>query len=311
VKGQITLEELSLMESKELLTELNFRGSSLEIFYVLSITGGVPWYLELFSSQQSVLENIKRLCFHKEGALVSEFSRIFGDLFGRRDTVYQRIVRALAEEKITQAQLASRLDYSNSQRLGCYLNDLKTAGFLQKDVSWSVKTGKASKVAQWRLSDNYIRFYLKYISPNMDRIDNNRGLSLYHSLDNFSGLMGFQFENLVINNMTLIIKALGISESEIVFDRSYFQKKTENQSGCQVDYMIQTRLNTLFVIEIKFSRKEVSSTVIAEVQEKMKRIKKPRSFSCIPVLVHVNGVTEELEDSGFFYRIINFSDFIG
>ena len=310
VRGQITLEELSLSESKELLTQLNVRCSNLETFYVLSITGGVPWYLELFSHQQSILENIKRLCFKKEGALTREFSRIFGDLFGRREMIYQKIVLALSEKRLTQPQLAEKLEYSNSQRLSVYLNDLKTAGFIKKEVAWSIKSGKTSKLMQWRLSDNYLRFYLKYIFPNLDKVENNRGVFIYDSLDNFSGIMGLQFENLVLNNTKMLINALGIHESEVVFDNAYFQKTTKTSAGCQIDYMIQTKLNTLFVFEVKFSKREISASVIQEVQEKMNRIKKPKSFTCIPVLVHVNGVTEELEDSGFFYRIINFSDFL-
>jgi len=36
----------------------------------------------------------------------------------------------------------------------------------------------------------------------------------------------------------------------------------------------------------------------------------PKHFSCRPVLVHVNGVTEELENSGFFSEIIHFGDFL-
>lgn len=310
VRGQITLEELSLSESKELLTQFNIRCSRLETFYVLSITGGVPWYLELFSPQQSILKNIKRLCFKKEGVLVREFSRIFGDLFGRRETIYHEIVLTLSGKRLTQSQISEKLNYSNSQRLSVYLDDLKTAGFLKKEVSWSIKSGRASKLMQWRLSDNYLRFYLKYISPNLAKIENDRGESIGNSLDNFSGVMGLQFENLVLNNRKLLIDTLGIHESEIVFDNAYFQKATKTSAGCQIDYMIQTKLNTLFVFEIKFSRREVSASVIQEVQEKMNRIKKPKSFSCIPILVHVNGVTEELEDAGFFYRIINFSEFI-
>lgn len=310
IRGQITLEELSLSESKELLSHLNIRGSHLEIFYILSITGGVPWYLELFSSQQSVLENIKRLCFKKEGALALEFPRIFGDLFGRRETIYQEIVFALMDKTLSQAQLAEKLKYSNSQRFGSYLNDLKTAGFLKHEVSWSLKTGKTSRVMRWHLSDNYLRFYLKYIFPNLNKIENNRGLAIGNSLDNFSGIMGLQFENLVLNNTSLLIKALGIHESEIVFDNAYFQKPTKAIPGCQIDYMIQTTLNTLFVFEIKFSKREISTSVIEEMQEKIHRLKKPKSFTCVPVLVHVNGVTEELEDSQFFYRIINFSEYL-
>jgi hypothetical protein len=32
------------------------------------VTGGVPWYLEQIQTHQSADENIKRLCFEKNGS---------------------------------------------------------------------------------------------------------------------------------------------------------------------------------------------------------------------------------------------------
>jgi ribosomal protein L35AE/L33A len=37
-------------------------------------------------------------------------------------------------------------------------------------------------------------------------------------------------------------------------------------------------------------------------------LKKPKSFSCRAVLIHVNGVTDELEESGYFSKIICFDE---
>lgn len=141
-----------------------------------------------------------------------------------------------------------------------------------------IRSYSISRVTQWRLSDNYLRFYLKYIFPNLMKIENNRECSIVNSLDNFSGIMGLQFENLVLNNTSLLIKTLGIHESEIVFGNAYFQKPTKTIPGCQIDYLIQTKLNTLFVFEIKFSKREISTNVIKEVQEKIRRLKKPKSL---------------------------------
>lgn len=36
----------------------------------------------------------------------------------------------------------------------------------------------------------------------------------------------------------------------------------------------------------------------------------PRRFSCWPVLIHVNGVTESVIDQGYFTEIIDFSEFL-
>ena len=47
-----------------------------------------------------------------------------------------------------------------------------------------------------------------------------------------------------------------------IFDNAYFQKKTTISAGCQIDYIIQTKLNTLFIFEIKFSKRRIAVSFI-------------------------------------------------
>lgn len=44
-----------------------------------------------------------------------------------------------------------------------------------------------------------------------------------------------------------------------------------------------------------------------EMKDKLKRLALPKNVSCFPVLIHVNGVAESVEDSGYFAKIIDFS----
>ena len=74
--------------------------------------------------------------------------------------------------------------------------------------------------------------------------------------------------------------------------------------------MVQTKFNTLYVCEIKFSKNSIGSDVIQEMQQKIDRLKRPKSFSCRPVLIHVNGVTDELKDQNYFAEIIDFCDLL-
>ena len=90
----------------------------------------------------------------------------------------------------------------------------------------------------------------------------------------------------------------------------FFQRKTTRTPGCQIDYLIQTRFNTLFACEIKFSQKELKSEIIKEMQDKLDRFILPRRFSCWPVLIHVNGVDENVIDRGYFTKVIDFSEFL-
>ena len=65
-----------------------------------------------------------------------------------------------------------------------------------------------------------------------------------------------------------------------------------------------------YICEIKFSKNPIGIDVIKEVQEKIYRLKYPKGFSCRPVLIHVNGITDEIIEQGFFAKIIDFCKFL-
>ena len=48
----------------------------------------------------------------------------------------------------------------------------------------------------------------------------------------------------------------------------------------------------LYVCEIKLLKKEIKSSIVHEVKEKIKRLVIPRGFGISPVLIHVNGVED-------------------
>jgi uncharacterized protein len=78
----------------------------------------------------------------------------------------------------------------------------------------------------------------------------------------------------------------------------------------QIDYMIQTRFNTLYVCEIKFHKDPIGMEIIKEMRQKLKALSLPRGYSVRPVLIHVNGVKEQVEEQEFFTHIIDFSQLL-
>jgi hypothetical protein len=122
--------------------------------------------------------------------------------------------------------------------------------------------------------------------------------------------MGLQFENLVAHNRKIIWQLIGLSPEEVIMDGPFFQTPTARQQGCQIDYMIQTRFNNLYVCEVKFSKNSIGPKVIKEMEEKRKRLKVPRFCSVRPILIHVNGVEESILDESYFDKIIDFSQLL-
>ena len=303
----IKLEEMSISTCNKLIESLNKHYSSYEKLKLLSVMGGIPRYLEEIQSGMTAEENIARLCFNKSGILFREFDDIFSDLFGKRSDIYINIILTLLTGSLDYNTICEKLKRKPSSHINECLVDLVSAGFVSRDYKWAIKSGKESKLSVYRLRDNYARFYLKYIAPNRGKIEQDHfRLNQMETLSGWSSIMGLQFENLVLNNRDFIISALGLRPEDIISDNPFFQRKTERMRGCQIDYLIQTRLNVLFVCEVKFSRNEIRSDVIDSMKEKLRRLSVPRGFSCQPVLIHVNGVSGAVIDNRFFYKIIDF-----
>jgi uncharacterized protein len=310
ISHTLTVEELHLTEIKEFWNNPNI--SSFEILKVLSIVGGVPKYLEEINPKLPAEDNIKHLCFTPGGFLVEEFNRIFSDLFLRNSDIYKKIVVCLADGMKTMTEIAAAIDFSKSGRLSEYLNELELSGFIHRDYFWSLKTLQQSSICMYRLKDNYLRFYLKYIAPNMPKIQkDDYAFKSLSALPNWNTILGLQFENLVLHNRKQIQELLGLDSNDVLCDNPYIQRATTQHKGCQIDYMIQARFNTVYICEIKFSDSPIGSGVIDEIQEKINRLKTPKHMSFRPVLIHVNGVTKDLEHSQYFYKIIDFSKLLG
>ena len=101
---------------------------------------------------------------------------------------------------------------------------------------------------------------------------------------------------------------LGISADDIIFDNPYWQTATQKTRGCQIDYVIQCRNNTVYACEIKFSKDPLQRAVISEVDRKIRNIAKPRNYTFRPVLIHVNGVDDSLLDERYFDNVIDFGE---
>lgn len=307
VSLRICLKELSLCESNAFFKDWPGVISPYERFKILSVTGGIPRYLEELRSDLTAEANIERLCFDSEGLLFQEFEQIFHDLFENRGPFYKQLVQALVDHHFSMSELSKATGRAKGGDLSAALAELSESGFLTRDFSWSFDKKTKSKIGRYRLSDNYLRFYLKYIRPHYNQIESGilKKLPLgWHSI------MGLQFENLVVNNGLTLQKILGIHQEEVLFAAPYLQTQSARRQGCQIDYLIQTRFNTIYICEIKFSQTRLTMNVITEIKAKMTALKLPRGFSCRPVLVHVNGVSPKIVDSGFFSNIVDFSDLL-
>lgn len=307
---EITLEELNLSECNEFWGSKKDYISSVEKLKILSVTGGVPKYLEEIDNKKTAEENIYNLCFRKGGMLVNEFDKIFNETFNKRAAIYQSILNILKDRKSTVQEIAEQLQKKQNGDISEYLYELDLSGFIKREYIYTYD-GKKSRLSKYRIKDNYVRFYLKYIEPVKDKI--NSGLFEYNSLNSLSNwpvIAGFQFENLVLNNLPDVLERLNIKLASVVSASPFFQNATTNTKGaCQIDLLIHTKFDTLYVCEIKF-QKRIEGNVITELKEKIKVLKKPKNVSVRPVLIYAGELSEEVSFSGYFDKMVSVSELI-
>lgn len=258
----------------------NYRSkvSHYEQLKIISVTGGVPRSLKEIDLTISAEDNIKRLCFESSGILYQDFDQIFTDLFSEKSIRYKRIISKLVNGPFERESLIEKLDLAKNRQISKDLDNLIKSGFIQRDFAWNIHNNILPKLSVYRLSDNYLRFFLKYIDPNRDKID--KGFFREVHLSSFLGwssLMGVQIENLVLNNRLLVLEYLGIPPEIIVNDGAYFQSKTLRSPGCQIDYLIQTKLSELYVVEVKFHKNELGASIIEDSKTKIKKLIRPKN----------------------------------
>lgn len=274
-----------------------------EIFDVLSVTGGVPRYLEDVDPGLSAAENIRRLCFLPKAPLRDDFSQVFHSVFGGDAETKKAILEALADGPLGVSELAERLGKERSGNLSRHLGQLAVAGFVSEDAGLNPETGRPLRLTRFRLRDNYTRFYLKCIRPNGAVID--RGAFSFASLETLPGweaVMGLQFENLVVGNLPDLLPLLGLRGVLLSSAAPYRQKGGRRKTGCQIDLLLQAG-RTACVVEIK-RRRQIGREVEDEVAAKIKALRLPREISVRAALVYDGELAPSVEAHGYFDALV-------
>jgi len=299
----LELQELTPAESLGLLGPVAERMSVREKVDLLSVTGGVPKYLEEVRPEMSVDENVRRMCFMSRGLLFREFEDSFNGVFGRKAKTRGRILRMLKDGPLSAAELAERDGKTPNGSYARTLKDLALAGFVAGDGGISPVTGEPLREERFRIKDNYVRFYLHYVEPRRKAVEG--GLFDFSSLEQLpglSGMFGLQFENLVLNNIPLLYPHLGLDRSLVLSAAPYVQRKTQQHEGCQIDLLIQTQ-RTLMVVEIK-RRREIGPSIMEEVSEKVRRLQHRRDLSVRTALVYEGELSRQVPAERYFDFII-------
>lgn len=307
VKTEIYLPPLSLPEIGQLFPR---QISTRELVNLYMFCGGIPEYLLQINPHESIAINIARHCFCKDGYFVKEFDRLFKEVLKEQE-IYKKIIGALSRYKSLKIpELTELLHVSEGGTFSQHLENLSLAGFVKDALPWDKPM--ESKLKRYRLDDEYLFFYFKFIHPKLRKIEGNQdirfGLSILQSRS-YTAWAGLAFERLCLKHIDEIVRFLNIDQ--LVKDYGpYYRSASNHRKGVQIDLLLVRHDPVVTVCEMKHAKGLIGKWIIEEVEKKVALLSE-RKKTVERVLITTEGITKDLADSGYFSRVILIDDLFG
>lgn len=165
---------------------------------VYAVLGGVPAYLERWRSKESLSANIERLFLQRTGWFRNEPLVLISDLTQRETETYEAVLRAIASGKHGRDEIANSAIISSTS-LSHYLTRLIDLGLIERRIPATVPLPKRqnSKQSRYFLRDAYLRFYYRFVDPNLHLIEQGLSERLWATMhDQFRAFVAATFEDL-------------------------------------------------------------------------------------------------------------------
>jgi len=173
----INLRPFKIKVIKEILKDYNSEYTNEDLLALYSITGGIPKYIELLCDNGHLTADAMiRFAVSYMSPFIDEGRNLLITEFGRDYGTYFSILLAIAKGRTSQAEITADL---GGIAIGGHLERLeKTYNLISKFRPVMSKPGRRSSV-QFRLSDNFMQFWFRFIERNRSIIE----------LDNYDDLL--------------------------------------------------------------------------------------------------------------------------
>lgn len=304
--GRITSEiHLTGLRIPEAVEFFQNKRSKEEILSHLLVFGTIPKYLEMIRLDRSFDQNIEQLCFSRHAVMIQEVEKIFYSQF-QKETNYLKIVNALKNNMLSLNEISKKIEMPSGGGLKKYIDNLIKADVVALHIPWDRDIN--SKIRKYKISDEFLNFYFKFIEPNKKLIAQSTGNSLFKTLskDNFNVWAGFAFERFCLKHSSYLAELMGFGK-EVAIAGSHFSKD-DNQF--QVDLIYKRFDKVITICEIKHSKNKITTKIIPEMERKKSLLSIPRGFSVETALISLYGTDKALSDSGYFTHSVTLEDMI-
>jgi uncharacterized protein len=265
----IQLQPFTLAETEAYLLSRNIGLDRYQILQLYMATGGVPHYLKDVQGGQTAAQNIEHMFFSLGNTLRNEFLKLFPALFEQPEQ-HMSIVRILGQSRngLDRKTILERAKISDGGAATRYLLELEQSGF----ITPFYPLYKKKKQVIYRLTDEYSLFYVHFIEQK--RVQGNDTWQHFSQTQAYKTWCSYAFESICLKHIAQIKQALGISG--IYSEASTFYAQSDsNETGVQVDLLIDRKDDAINVFELKFYAEAISLTSedAAQLRERIRLFK--------------------------------------
>ncbi|MCD8151994.1 MAG: ATP-binding protein [Clostridiales bacterium] len=264
-----------------------------------AVTGGVPKYLEFFEDGRDFTEQLKEAALSKSGFLYEEPYFLL-----KSESVtavnYFSIIKVIADGNHKLGKIAGVLGQETSS-LTPYLATLADLGFIEKRTPVTEKNPEKSRKGLYFISDNYIRYWFRYIYPYKGELelDNTQIVIDEMKKDFVTKFVPFVYEDVCKDIFRNLCR-----ESVIDFVPSRIGAYWLNDfnGDTEIDILaVDNRNKRVFAGECKYHAKPVDAAVYFDLKEKVQNAAEIRrtflGYEVVYGIFSKSGFTDRMRDA--------------
>lgn len=301
ITQRIRLLPFNLKETENYLQQRKINLDHYQILQLYMVMGGVPAYLKAVERGLSAEQNIENCCFSKDGVLANEFNNLYAALFNNPHK-HIEVIHALSRKNkgLTRSEILKTSKLLTGGGVTTVLNELTESGFIEKIYPF----GKKEKDSLFRLVDEFSLFYLKFMQKGEGHGYQKAHWPGIQKTQAYIGWCGYAFENICVKHVSQIKKALQIGGVYTAVS-SWHQPGNDDNSGAQIDLLLERADQCINICEIKFSTKPfvIDKKYSADLQKKMMVFRQATDTNKTLFLTFIT--TYGVVDNGYKYQRVD------
>ena len=277
--GQIKLKQIKFQDYNKFYKEFDLK----KLVEHYAVTGGVPKYIQLFNKEKDIFKAIENNILDRNSFLYEETEFLLKNEVKEVGT-YFSIIKVIASGASKLSEISERLNVKQTG-LTNYLKTLIEIEILKREVPITETNPEKSKKSIYKINDNFIRFWFRFIYPNRDQIE----------MGNTEYVLNIIKRNFIDNHVSYVYE--DICREMMLNDKRIKVNKVGKwwDKDDEIDVVgIDNDSKILYVGECKFTIKKVGISILNDLKRKAEKIKEFKDYKKVYCLFSISGYEEGL-----------------